>query len=153
MYPFKRMSKKIIGTLLINSHPKALSAKISNHANTILHIAVLAADKDPLHLEISPFVHFMVQILFHKSNDIQTALSFKILNDSVIFNLDHEMETLHFISNGEILIPRSLQFLTPLFGHYIYIFMLFFFSTISSQHYILASYFLSSQLPIFSSKH
>ena len=27
-------------------------------------------DKDPLHLEISPFVHFMVQILFHKSNDI-----------------------------------------------------------------------------------
>jgi hypothetical protein len=27
-------------------------------------------DKDPLHLEISPFVHFMVKILFHKSNDI-----------------------------------------------------------------------------------
>ena len=27
-------------------------------------------DKDPLHLEISPFIHFMVQILFHKSNDI-----------------------------------------------------------------------------------
>jgi hypothetical protein len=26
-------------------------------------------DKDPLHLEISSFVHFMVQILFHKSND------------------------------------------------------------------------------------
>jgi hypothetical protein len=43
MYPFKRMSKKIIGTLLISSHPKALSAKISDHANTTLHIAVLAA--------------------------------------------------------------------------------------------------------------
>ena len=27
-------------------------------------------DKDPLHLEISQFVYFMVQILFHKSNDI-----------------------------------------------------------------------------------
>jgi hypothetical protein len=42
MYPFKRMSKKIIGMLLISSHPKALSAKISDHANTTLHIAVLA---------------------------------------------------------------------------------------------------------------
>ena len=27
-------------------------------------------DKDSLYLEISPFVHFMVKILFHKSNDI-----------------------------------------------------------------------------------
>ena len=26
-------------------------------------------DKDPLDLKISPFVHFMVKILFHKSND------------------------------------------------------------------------------------
>ena len=41
-------------------------------------------DKDPLHLEIPSFVHFIVQILFHKSNDIQTALSFKILNDVAI---------------------------------------------------------------------
>jgi hypothetical protein len=31
---------------------------------------VFKTDKDPLHLEISLFVHFMVQILFHKSNDI-----------------------------------------------------------------------------------
>jgi hypothetical protein len=44
-------------------------------------------DKDPLHLEISPFVHFMVQILFQKSNDIYTALSFKILNDMAICTL------------------------------------------------------------------
>ena len=27
-------------------------------------------DKDPLHLKIFQFVHFMVKILFHKSNDI-----------------------------------------------------------------------------------
>ena len=41
-------------------------------------------DKDPLHLEISPFVHFMVQILFHKSNGLQSVSSFKILNDMVV---------------------------------------------------------------------
>jgi hypothetical protein len=34
-------------------------------------------DKDPLHLEISSFVHFMVQILFHKSND--NGVSFMIV--------------------------------------------------------------------------
>ena len=39
---------------------------------------------DPLYLEISPFVHFMVQILFHKSNGVQSVSSFKILNDVVI---------------------------------------------------------------------
>ena len=44
-------------------------------------------DKDPFHLEISPFVHFMVKILFHKSNDIYTALSFKILNDVAVCTL------------------------------------------------------------------
>ena len=33
-------------------------------------ITMFYLDKDPLHLEISLFVHFMVQILFHKSNDI-----------------------------------------------------------------------------------
>ena len=27
-------------------------------------------DKNPLHLEISLFIHFMVKILFHKSNDV-----------------------------------------------------------------------------------
>jgi hypothetical protein len=32
-------------------------------------------------------LHFMVQILFHKSNDIYTALSFKILNDMAIGTL------------------------------------------------------------------
>ena len=36
------------------------------------------------HLEISPFIHFIVYILFHKSNDIWTVLSFKILNDMTI---------------------------------------------------------------------
>jgi hypothetical protein len=44
-------------------------------------------DKDPLHLEIPPFVYFMVQIFFHKSNDIQTGLSFKILNDVTVCTL------------------------------------------------------------------
>jgi hypothetical protein len=29
-------------------------------------------------------LHFMIQILFYKSNDIYTALSFKILNDMAI---------------------------------------------------------------------
>jgi hypothetical protein len=32
-------------------------------------------------------LHFMVQILFHKSNDIYTVLSFKILNDMAICTL------------------------------------------------------------------
>jgi hypothetical protein len=61
-------------------------------------------------LEISLFVYFIVQILFHKFNGVQSVLLFKILNDvavyrlivrSEIFNLDHEMETLHSISNEE----------------------------------------------------
>ena len=39
---------------------------------------------DPLHLEIFPFVYFMVQILFHKSNGVQNVLSFKILNDMTV---------------------------------------------------------------------
>ena len=50
----------------------------------------------------------MVQILFHKSNGIQSVLLFKILNDVAVcilldlrYLIDHEMETLHFISNGE----------------------------------------------------
>jgi hypothetical protein len=73
-------------------------------------------------LEISPFVHFMVQILFHKSNGVQSVSSFKILNDvcslyivrSEIFNLDHEMETLHFISNGEDPCPVQELLFPPL---------------------------------------
>jgi hypothetical protein len=59
-------------------------------------------------LKISQFVYFMILILFHKSNCIHSISSFKILNDvtlcivrSEIFNLNYEMETLHFISNGE----------------------------------------------------
>ena len=47
-------------------------------------IECIFLDKDSLHLEISQFVNFMVQILFHKSNDIQSALSFKILNDVTV---------------------------------------------------------------------
>jgi hypothetical protein len=35
---------------------------------------------DHFRLEMSPFVHFIVQILFHKSNGVQSVLSFKILN-------------------------------------------------------------------------
>ena len=42
---------------------------------------------DPFRLEISPFVHFMVQILFHKSNGIQSVLSFKILNEVAVYIL------------------------------------------------------------------
>ncbi len=34
------------------------------------NIPIFVPDKDSLHLEISPFVHVMVKILFHKSNDI-----------------------------------------------------------------------------------
>ena len=41
----------------------------------------------------------MVQILSHEYNSVKTTTSFKIL--SIIFNLDHEMDSLHFISNGE----------------------------------------------------
>ena len=44
-------------------------------------------DKHPLHLEISQFIYFMVYILFYKSNDIQAVLSFKILNDVVVYTL------------------------------------------------------------------
>jgi hypothetical protein len=64
---------------------------------------------NPLHLETSPFVYFMIQILSHISNSVYIATSFKILNyvdslyivRSAISNLDHEMDSLHFISNGE----------------------------------------------------
>ena len=42
---------------------------------------------DHLHLEISLFVHFMVQILFHKSNNIQSVLLFKILNNVTVYIL------------------------------------------------------------------
>jgi hypothetical protein len=37
-----------------------------------------------LHLEIYLFVYFMVQILFHKSNNIQSVLLFKILNNVTV---------------------------------------------------------------------
>ena len=53
---------------------------------------------DSLYLEISQFVHFIIEILSHGSNNVHIATSFKILNDiavcsslytirSVIFNL------------------------------------------------------------------
>ena len=42
---------------------------------------------DPFRLEISPFVHFIVQILFHKFNDVQSVLSFKILNEVAVYIL------------------------------------------------------------------
>jgi hypothetical protein len=35
----------------------------------------------------SPFVHFMVQILSHESNNVYTARSFKILNDVAVYTL------------------------------------------------------------------
>ena len=38
----------------------------------------------------------MVQILSYKSNSLHTATI-----RSLIFNLDHEIDSLHFISNGE----------------------------------------------------
>jgi hypothetical protein len=56
----------------------------------------------------------MVQILFQRFKSVYTVTSFKILNDgslytvrSVIFNLDHEMNSFHFISNGEDPNPYS----------------------------------------------
>ena len=45
------------------------------------------AEYDLLYLETSLFVHFMVQILSHRSNSVYTAMSFKILNDVVVFTL------------------------------------------------------------------
>jgi hypothetical protein len=36
---------------------------------------------DPFHLKIYLFVHFMVQILFSGSYNVQIVISFKILND------------------------------------------------------------------------
>ncbi len=69
-------------------------------------------------MKVTPFVHFIVHILFHKSHSVQTVLSFKILNDvavcivrSEIVNLDHEMNTLHFISNGEDTYPNRMAIL------------------------------------------
>ena len=43
-----------------------------------------SSDKDPLHLEISPFIHFMVQILSYRSNNVYTVTPFKILNDMAV---------------------------------------------------------------------
>jgi hypothetical protein len=37
-----------------------------------------------VHLEISQFINFMVQILFYKSNGIESVSSFKILNDVIV---------------------------------------------------------------------
>ena len=45
----------------------------------------MIVEKDPFHLKISPFVYFMIQILFPGSNNVQTVISFKILNNM----LDH----------------------------------------------------------------
>ena len=38
-------------------------------------------------IESSPFVHFIVKILFHRSNSVQPATSFEILNDVVVYAL------------------------------------------------------------------
>ena len=42
------------------------------HLNWQLYTLIVfnLLDKDSLYLEISSFIHFMVKILFHKSNDI-----------------------------------------------------------------------------------
>jgi hypothetical protein len=42
---------------------------------------------DLFHLETSPFVHFMVQILSHRSNSVYTVMFFKILNDVTVYTL------------------------------------------------------------------
>ena len=43
--------------------------------------------QDALHLETSPFIYFMVQILSYGSNSIHTVTSFKILNDVAVYIL------------------------------------------------------------------
>jgi hypothetical protein len=47
----------------------------------------LKCKKDPLHLKISPFVNFMFQILFHRSNSVQIVTLFKILNDMTVYTM------------------------------------------------------------------
>ena len=42
---------------------------------------------ESLHLEISSFVHFKVQILSNGSNGIHTVTLFKILNDMTVYTL------------------------------------------------------------------
>jgi hypothetical protein len=48
---------------------------------------VKLGEYDPLSLEISLFVYFMVQILFHRSNSVYTATLFKILTDVALYTL------------------------------------------------------------------
>ncbi len=40
-----------------------------------------------VHLETSPFVNFMIQILSHKFNGVHTGTSFKILNEVAVCTL------------------------------------------------------------------
>ena len=37
--------------------------------------------------KISPFIHFMIQILSHRSNSVYTTTSYKILNDVTVCTL------------------------------------------------------------------
>ena len=70
---------------------------------------------DLFHLEISHFIHFIVQILFHKSNDVQSVSSFKILNDvavCILLNLRYLIYTMKWrvsISNREFQIKWRLS--------------------------------------------
>ena len=48
-----------------------------------LKVSVVLRDKFSFEEGSFPFVHFMIQILFHKSNDIYTVLSFKMMWQSV----------------------------------------------------------------------
>ena len=41
-------------------------------------------EEGTLHLEISSFVYFIVEIISHGSNSIHITMSFKILNDATI---------------------------------------------------------------------
>ena len=63
-------------------------------------------EQDCLHLEISQFVHFMVQILFHKSNGVQSVSSFKILNDVVVCIL---LDLKYLIQTMKWRLPISFQ--------------------------------------------
>ena len=76
----------------------------------------------PIRIGSSSFVHFMVKILFYKSNGIQTVKSFKILNDvldmytvrSIIFNLNHKL-TLSFSFQTKNPCPLFCTFLKFIF--------------------------------------
>ena len=62
---------------------KLVHTSAPNHVKAQLYPSKYM-EYDPFRLEISSFVHFIVQILFHKSNGVQSVLSFKILNEVAV---------------------------------------------------------------------